>query len=159
MAGLCGRMHASQPVNRMPTLPWTKMTSDTSPWTKLSHADLIGQFCPSWDSYVECTGSVYDANLPPWDKTVSPGGTKLSQRISLGQFCPPIESMRQIKIKHAAPHHAPGKLQTAGVMYTCWVFNNDHNDNEFLLTASPLPHKDRFPDVPFLLCLCLGTAF
>ena len=47
MAGLCGRMHASQQVNRRPTSLWTKMSLYTLPWTKLSHADLLGQFCPS----------------------------------------------------------------------------------------------------------------
>jgi hypothetical protein len=90
------------------------MSQYTSRWTKLSHADLLGQFCPRWDSFVECTGSLYDSNLPPWDKTVS-HWTKLSQRISMGHFCPTIESMGQNEIKHAAPHHAPGNLQTAGV--------------------------------------------
>ena len=57
----------------------------------------------------------YDANLPPWDKQVF-HWTKLSQRISIGQFCPTIESIGQIELKHAAPYHARGKLQTAGVV-------------------------------------------
>ena len=112
MAGLCGRMHASQPVNRRPASPWTKMSSYTSPWTKLAKADLLGQFCPSWDSFVECTATVYDAICLLETKRSLMGQNCLNV-FPMGQFCPTIESMRQIEINHAAAHHAPGKLQTA----------------------------------------------
>ena len=123
-------MHASQPVNRRPTSLRTKMSSYTSPRTKLSHGDLLGQFCPRRDT-VECTRPVYEENLPAWGKTVSPG-TKLSQLILMEQFRPTIDYMRQIKIKHAAPHQAQGKLQTADVVKTVTALYNNHSTNVFL---------------------------
>ena len=68
----------------------------------------------------------------------------------MGQFCPTIESMRQIEIKHAAPHHAPAKLATNGGRgINMLSVQDNYCINVFLLTASrPLPHKDKIPDVP-----------
>ena len=69
-----------------------------------------------------------------------------------------IESMRQIKNKHAAPHHAQGKLQTAGAVKTCAMFNHYYSVKAFLLMASPLPHRDKIPDVPGIILSLLQIA-
>ena len=85
----------------------------------------------------QCT-SEYDANLHPETKQSLLGQNCLN--IFLWDNFVPQLNLRQIEIKHAAPHHAPGKLLTAGAMYTCRVFNNNYSDNVFFVNGLALHH-------------------
>ena len=69
----------------------------------------IGGGCMLYEKICRRTQSCYEI-----DKSVFHAGTKLYSAVWLEQFCPSHQVLGQIKIKHAAPHHAQDNLQTAG---------------------------------------------